>query len=87
LGLLRSILYIRFGIPQTLTTDQGTSFVAKEVRDFVNSYGIKLLNSPPYYAQDNGQDESSNKTIVKLIKKKIEDSLKNGMKCYLKCYL
>ena len=37
----------RFGIPQTLTTDQGTSFIAKEVRDFVNSYGIKLLNSSP----------------------------------------
>jgi hypothetical protein len=35
----------RFGIPQTITTDQGTSFVAKEVCDFVNSYGIKLLNS------------------------------------------
>jgi hypothetical protein len=34
-------------VPQTLTTDQGTSFVAKEVRDFVNSYGIKLLNSSP----------------------------------------
>jgi hypothetical protein len=48
--------------------------VAKEVCDFVNSYGIKLLNSSPYYAQANGQAESSNKTLVKLIKKKIEDN-------------
>jgi hypothetical protein len=40
----------RFGIPQTLTTKQGTSFVARDVRDFVNSYGIKLINSTPYYA-------------------------------------
>jgi hypothetical protein len=44
------------------------------VREFVNSYGIKLLNSSPYYAQANGQAESSNKTLVKLIKKKIEDN-------------
>jgi hypothetical protein len=66
----------RFGIPQTLNTDQGTSFVAKEVRDFVNSYGIRLLNSSPYYAQANGQAESSNKTLVKLIKKKIEHNPK-----------
>ena len=66
----------RFGIPQTLTTDQGTSFISKEVRDFVGSYGIKLLNSSPYYAQANGQAESSNKILIKLIKKKIEDNPK-----------
>jgi hypothetical protein len=45
----------RFGIPQTLTTDQGTSFIFKEVREFVDSDGIKLLNSSPYYAAGNGQ--------------------------------
>jgi hypothetical protein len=44
------------------------------VREFVDSYGIKLLNSSPYYAQANGQAESSNKTLVKLIKKKKEDN-------------
>ena len=64
----------RFGIPQTLTTDQETSFIYKEVREFVNSYDIKLLNSSPYYARANGQAESSNKILVKLIKKKIEDN-------------
>ena len=40
----------RFGIPQTLSTDQGTSFVSKEVREFAELYKIKLLNSFPYYA-------------------------------------
>jgi len=34
----------RFGIPQTLTIDQGTSFVSKEVREFAELYKIKLLN-------------------------------------------
>jgi transposase InsO family protein len=71
--ITRHIMH-RFGIPQTLTTDQGTSFISKEVREFVDSYCIKLLNSSTYYAQDNGQAESSNKTLVKLIKKKIEDN-------------
>jgi hypothetical protein len=64
----------RFGIPQTLTTDQGTSFISKEVRDFAELYKIKFLKSSPYYAQANGQVESSNKTLIKLIKKKIEEN-------------
>jgi transposase InsO family protein len=66
--------------------DQGTSFISKEVREFVDSFGIKLLNSSPYYAQANGQAESSNKTLVKLIKKKVEDNPKDGIRYYLKLY-
>jgi hypothetical protein len=64
----------RFGIPQTLATDQGTTFVSTEVREFPELYKIKLLNSSPYYAQANGQAKSSNKTLIKLIKKKIEEN-------------
>jgi hypothetical protein len=60
----------RFSIPQTLTIDQETSFVSKEVRKFAKLYKIKLLNSSPNYAQA----ESSNKTLIKLIKKKIEEN-------------
>jgi hypothetical protein len=44
----------RSDIPQTLTMDQGTSFMSKEVCEFAELYKIKLLNSSPYYAQANG---------------------------------
>ena len=40
--IIEHIIY-RFGIPQTLTIDQGTSFVSKEVREFAELYKIKLL--------------------------------------------
>ena len=70
----------RFGIPQTLTTDQGSSFMSHQVREFAESLRIKLLNSSPYYAQANGQAESSNKTLIKLIKKKIEENPKRWHK-------
>jgi transposase InsO family protein len=66
----------RFGIPQTLTTDQGSSFMSHQVRDFAKSLKIKLLSSSPYYAQANGQAKSSNKTLITLIKKKIEENPK-----------
>ena len=44
---IREHIIQRFGIPQTLTMDQATSFMSKEVREFVESYGIKILNSSP----------------------------------------
>jgi transposase InsO family protein len=66
----------RFGIPQTLTMDQGSSFISHQVHEFPDSLKIKLLSSPPYYAQANGHVESSNKTLIKLIKKKIEENPK-----------
>ena len=69
------IIY-RFGIPQTLTTNQSSSFISKEVHAFIESYKIKLLSSSPYYAQANGRAESSNKILIKLIKKKIEENPK-----------
>jgi hypothetical protein len=63
----------RFGIPQTLTTDQGAAFMSHQFKTFASSLKIKLLNSSPYYAQANGQVEASNKILIKLNKKKIDE--------------
>jgi hypothetical protein len=65
-----------FGISQTLTTDQGSSFMSHQVCEFAESLKIKLLSSLSYYAQANGQTESSNKTLIKLFKKKSEENPK-----------
>ena len=53
------IIY-RFGVPQTITTDQGTMFIIEEFENFSNNIGFKLLNSSPHYAYANGQAEASN---------------------------
>nr|ABB47000.1 retrotransposon protein, putative, unclassified [Oryza sativa Japonica Group] len=70
---IKEYIIYRFGIPHTITTDQGSIFVSNEFVQFVDSMGIKLLNSSPYYAQANGQAEASNKCLIKLIKRKISD--------------
>jgi len=69
-------IFYRFGIPQTITTDQGTMRTSGEFDEFAISMRIKVLNSSPYYAQANGQAEASNKGIIKLIKRKIEENPK-----------
>jgi IS30 family transposase len=66
----------RFSILQTLTTDQGSSFISHQVHEFAESLKIKVLSSSPYYTQANGQAEFSNKTLINLIKKKIEENPK-----------
>jgi transposase InsO family protein len=63
-----------FGVPETLTTDQGPSFMSHQFREFIESMKIKLLNSSPYYAQANGQAAASNKVLIKIIKKRIKDN-------------
>jgi hypothetical protein len=54
--------------------------MSKEIREFVESYRIKLFNSSPYYAQANGQTESSNRTLISLVKRKISDHPKHWPK-------
>jgi len=66
----KHIIY-RLGIPQTITTDQGTMFMSVEFEEFATGMGIRLLNSSPYYAQANAPAEASNKGVIKLIKRKI----------------
>jgi transposase InsO family protein len=65
-----------FGVPQTLTIDQGPSFMSHQFREFTESMKIMLLNSSPYYVQANGQVEASNKVLIKIIKKRIKDNLR-----------
>ena len=69
----KEYIVYRFGIPQTITTDQGTVFTAEEFKKFAKEMGISLIQSSPYYAQANGQAEASNKSLIKLIKRKIDE--------------
>ncbi|GKV50000.1 hypothetical protein SLEP1_g56718 [Rubroshorea leprosula] len=66
----------RFGLPETITTDQGTVFVSHQVEAFAKKMGSRLLNSTPHYAQANGQAEASNKVVINLLEKMVDDNLR-----------
>jgi hypothetical protein len=70
----------RFDIPQMLIMNQGSLLMSHQDCEFAGSLKIKLLSSPPYYAQANDQAEYSNNTLIKLIKKKFEEHPKRWHK-------
>ncbi|CAL2240320.1 unnamed protein product [Prunus armeniaca] len=62
----------RFGIPETITADNGPIFASAETREYAERIGIKLVHSTPYYPQSNGQAKASNKVIKGIVEKMIE---------------
>ena len=63
-------IYI-FGIPETITTGQGSAFTGRKMVEFALETWFKLLTSTHYYAQANGLVEAANKIVTGLIKKHI----------------
>jgi len=52
--------------------DQAPVCNGSDLQDLCEEYGVKLLNSTPYYAQANGQAEATNKIIKAGIARMIE---------------
>ena len=73
-------IIFRYGIPETITTDQGSVFTGRKMQEFAQETGFKLLTSTPYYAQANVQVEAANKVVIGLIKKHVEKKHKNWHK-------
>jgi hypothetical protein len=59
----------RYGVMDTLTTDNGPQFSSYEFREFVLEYGIKHVTSSPHFHQANGLAERAVQSIKKLLKK------------------
>ncbi|CAL8988514.1 unnamed protein product [Prunus brigantina] len=73
---MNPVIIQRFGIPESITTDRGSSFISRDMLDMAETFKFKLLQSTPYYAQANGHAESSNKVIINIIRKMLEKNPK-----------
>jgi IS30 family transposase len=74
---IKEMMIHRFGLPQSITLDNGMVFNVSRVLAFAQEYGIKILNSTPYYALANGQAESTNKIIKANLRKVINNNPSN----------
>jgi len=77
IDFIQKYIILRFGIPETITTDQGSVFTGRKMVKFAEDTCYKLLTSTPYYAQANGQVEAENKNIISIIKRKTKRKPKN----------
>lgn len=59
----------RHGVPEILTTDQGTEFINELLSILTNTYHIRHIKTTTYHPQGNGQVERTNKTIKDILAK------------------
>ena len=64
----------RFGIPQSIITDNAPQFDSKVYINLCHELKIRNLYSTPWYPRSNGQLEASNKTILTSLKKRLHSA-------------
>lgn len=65
-----STIFSRFGIPLSLRADNGPQLNSscEEFKAFCEELGIKLVNTIPYWPQQNGEVERQNRSILKRLR-------------------
>ena len=61
-------IFIRFGIPRTISADNGPQFRSEEFKTYCENEGIQLNLTIPYWPQMNGEVERQNRTILKRLR-------------------
>ena len=70
----------RFGVPNTLISDNGLQFDSRAFCDFCRDLGITNRYSTLAHPQNNGQAEAINKTILNGLKRRLDGAKGNWAK-------
>lgn len=65
-------MFARFGIPETIITDNGSQFCSGEFKEMCDKLGIIHIRTAPYHPQSNGQAERFVDTLKRSLKKLVE---------------
>ena len=83
--ILRTV-FATNGLPQTVVTDNGTSFTSQEFKTFMHRNGIRHTTSAPYHPSSNGQAERAVQTLKQGIKRTPGDSIQEKLSKFLFSY-
>ena len=61
-------IFVRYGYPFTLKSENAAQFVSEEFEEFLSKNGIEHRTSPPLWPQANGEVERQNRTLLKVLK-------------------
>jgi transposase InsO family protein len=71
----KSIVY-RYGVPNSIITDNGTNFTLGEFQEFTKNLGIKIKYASVTHPKSNGQVEKANRLVSTGLKKRPLQPLK-----------
>ena len=74
---LKNHIFITFGTPTTLLSDDGTQFCNKPLESLLKNYGVFHKVDTPYHPQISGQVELSNQELNSFLEKMVNMSRKD----------
>ena len=83
---LSRTLFVQFGVPEVLVTDNSSCFVSSEFKNFLLKNGIKHITSAPYHPATNGLAERAMKIVNKGLKKEVGGSMATRLAKVLMAY-
>ena len=63
-----STIFARFGVPNSLRTDNGPQFTSEEFATFLAEYSVEHCRTTPLWPQANGEVERQNRTQLKALR-------------------
>ena len=67
-------IFVRYGMPETIVSDNGTQFTSQEFKDMCEQNGIKHMRTSPYHPQSNGHAER----FVDILKRRLRKQKGEG---------
>jgi hypothetical protein len=74
---LKENIFVRFGVPRALISDEGTHFLNHLMEKLLLNYNVKHRIATPYHPQKNGQVVVSNSQLKQILEKTVNSSRKD----------